>query len=124
MAPALHVSRSNHHDTLKEGGRGAIGSRRAGRFGNGLVVAELALTIVLLCGAGLMLRSFVDALFGRSRHSSSTGLTRMRMQLPPSKYPTAEDRNRFFEQLAAAPRRHSRRDRQRRHHRRAAARWR
>ncbi len=98
MAPALHISKSNHHDTLKEGGRGAVGSRRAARFANGLVVAELTLTIVLLCGAGLMLRSFA-ALYSADPGIELTGLSRMRLQLPPSKYPNPDDRNRFFEQL-------------------------
>lgn len=98
LAPALHVSRDNQHDTLKEGARGSTGNRRAGRFGNGLVVAELALTVVLLCGAGLMLRSFV-ALYAIEPGFQMDGLTRMRMQLPPTKYPTAEARLRFYEQL-------------------------
>ena len=98
MAPALHVSKNNHHDTLKEGGRGAAGSRRAARFANGLVIAELTLTIVLLCGAGLMLRSFA-ALYSADPGIALTGLSRMRLQLPPSNYPNPDDRNRFFEQL-------------------------
>lgn len=98
IAPALHVTRANQHETLKDGTRGATGNRRAGRFGNGLVVAELALTVVLLCGAGLMLRSFV-ALYAVEPGFEVEGLTRMRMQLPPSRYPTAESRARFFERL-------------------------
>ncbi|HYE85197.1 MAG TPA: ABC transporter permease, partial [Vicinamibacterales bacterium] len=98
LAPALQVSRENPHDTLKEGARGAGGNRRAGRLGNVMVVAELALTIVLLCGAGLMLRSFV-ALYSVEPGFEVAGLTRMRMQLPPSKYPTADTRKRFFDQL-------------------------
>jgi putative ABC transport system permease protein len=100
LAPALHVSRENQQATLKEGARGSAGSRRAGRFGAGLVVAELALTIVLLCGAGLMLRSFIG-LYAIDPGFDTDGLTRMRMQLPPSKYPTDEARRRFFEQLTA-----------------------
>jgi len=98
LAPALQVSRANPHDTLKEGGRGSAGSRGTGRLSNSMVVAELALTIVLLCGAGLMLRSFV-ALYAIPPGFDVTGLTRMRMQLPPSTYPTPEARLRFFEQL-------------------------
>jgi predicted permease len=98
LAPALHVTRGNQHETLKDATRGATGSRRAGRFGNGLVIAELALTVVLLCGAGLMLRSFV-ALYAIDPGFPVEGLTRMRLQLPPTRYPTAESRARFFEQL-------------------------
>ncbi|HYB94120.1 MAG TPA: ABC transporter permease [Vicinamibacterales bacterium] len=98
IAPALQVSRENPQDTLKEGARGSAGNRRSGRLGTIMVVSELALTIVLLCGAGLMLRSFI-ALYDASPGFEVEGLTRMRMQLPPSKYPTPEARRRFFEQL-------------------------
>jgi putative ABC transport system permease protein len=98
IAPALHVSRANHHEALKDGGRGNIGNRRAGRFGSGLVVAELALTVILLCGAGLMVRSFVT-LYRLDPGFQVDGLVRMRMQLPPAKYPTKEAREQFFAQL-------------------------
>lgn len=98
LAPALHVSRDTQNETLKEGARGSTGNRRANRFGNGLVVAELALTAVLLCGAGLMLRSFA-ALDAADPGFPVEGLMRMRMQLPPANYPTAEARLRFFDQL-------------------------
>ena len=59
LAPAWHLSSANQHETLKEGARGSFGTRRANRFGQTLIVGELALTVVLLCGAGLMLRSFI-----------------------------------------------------------------
>ena len=71
LAPALQVSRENAHDTLKEGARGTAGNRRAGRLGGVMVVSELALTVVLLCGAGLMLRSFI-ALYAVPPVSPST----------------------------------------------------
>jgi putative ABC transport system permease protein len=97
LAPALQVSRENPLETLKEGARGS-GNRRGGRLGNVMVVGELALTIVLLCGAGLMLRSFI-ALYSAPPGFAVEGLTRMRMQLPPSNYATADSRRRFFDQL-------------------------
>ncbi len=100
LAPALQVSRDGQHDTLKEGARGTAGNRRAGRFGSIMVVSELALTIVLLCGAGLMLRSFIT-LYAVPPGFDVAGLTRMRMQLPPAKYPDAEARRRFFDRAAA-----------------------
>ena len=93
-----HLSSGNQHETLKEGGRGSFGTRRANRFGQALIVGELALTVVLLCGAGLMLRSFI-ALYATDPGFAVDGLSRMKMQLPPSKYPTADARRRFFEQL-------------------------
>ena len=98
IAPALQVSRENPQDTLKEGTRGSVGNPKAARLGSLMVVSELALTIVLLCGAGLMLRSFI-ALYSAPAGFAVEGLTRMRMQLPPSNYPTPDARRRFYEQL-------------------------
>jgi putative ABC transport system permease protein len=98
MAPAWQLSKSNHLDTLKDGGRGAGGSRRSTRFGTVLVVGELTLTIVLLCGAGLMTRSFA-VLYSADPGFDLSGLYRMRMQLPPEKYPAPGDRERFFDQI-------------------------
>ncbi|HKW90054.1 MAG TPA: ABC transporter permease [Candidatus Acidoferrales bacterium] len=57
LAPALKTSRPDLHDTLKEGGRGASGARHGTQ--NIFVIAETALAIVLLAGAGLMIRSLV-----------------------------------------------------------------
>jgi putative ABC transport system permease protein len=97
LAPALLVSRANQHRTLKDGARGTTSSG-GGRLGTALVVVELALTVVLLCGAGLMLRSFV-ALYSSDPGFPVDGLTRMEMQLPPERYPTAAARAAFFDQL-------------------------
>ena len=98
LAPAMHLSSAGGHETLKDGGRGNIGNRRGNRFGNGLVVAELALTIILLCGAGLMARSFIT-LYTLDPGFQVDGLMRMRMQLPPARYPTPESREQFFDRL-------------------------
>src|ERR1044071_4718428 len=60
LAPALHVSRLNLNDSLKDGGKSesgqASGSRR---LRNALVVSEIALAVVLLASAGLLIRSFL-----------------------------------------------------------------
>jgi predicted permease len=98
LVPALQVSGDEGHDTLKDGARGTAGNRRAGRLGGMMVVSELALTVVLLCGAGLMLRSFM-ALYAVPAGFEVAGLSRMQMQLPESKYPDAAARRRFFNQL-------------------------
>ena len=98
LAPALHVSKSNAHDVLKEGGRGVTGSRRLRWFTSSLVVAELALTIVLLAGAGLMIRSFVT-LYSIDLGIDSDRLLTMRLQLPDSKYHSPESRRDFFDRL-------------------------
>src|SRR5262249_55319146 len=60
LVPAWQASRADVHETLKEGARGTSGSSH--RMRNVLVVAEIALSLVLLAGAGLMLRSFFRVL--------------------------------------------------------------
>ena len=58
LAPALHVSRTSLNEVLKEGGRSGSSGIRAHRWTNGLLVVQVALTLVLLAGAGFMMRSF------------------------------------------------------------------
>jgi len=58
IAPAIDISRTNLSDALKEGGRSAMGTVRRRRVRSILVVSEMALALVLLIGAGLMIRSF------------------------------------------------------------------
>jgi len=57
LLPALKISRSDLQATLKEGGRGTSGARH--RMQNALVAGEMALALVLLAGAGLMVRSLI-----------------------------------------------------------------
>ena len=58
LVPALRASRQELNNTLKEGGRGNAGSIATRRLQNIVIVSEIALSLVLLVGAGLMLRSF------------------------------------------------------------------
>ncbi|HKQ04030.1 MAG TPA: ABC transporter permease [Blastocatellia bacterium] len=97
ILPALHASRINLNETLKEGGRSAAGAGRQ-RSRSLMVVAEIALSLVLLIGAGLMMRSFlrlqhVDAGF------NPTGVMTMRINLPQSKYNPGARRSDYFRQL-------------------------
>jgi predicted permease len=98
LAPIFHVSRTNLNDALKENGRGTAGNRRVRWFSGTMVVVELTLTVVLLAGAGLMLRSFMK-LYTLDIGISTEHLMTMKMQLPSEKYTTPEARRAFYERL-------------------------
>jgi putative ABC transport system permease protein len=98
LAPALQVSRTNVNEILKEGGRGTAGNRRAGWMSGVMVVVELTLTIVLLVGAGGMIRSFMK-LYALDIGFKTENLMSMRIQLPDLKYPTPETRRAFYDRL-------------------------
>jgi predicted permease len=98
LAPALHVSRANSSDVLKEGARGSSGGLRARWFSNAMVVSQLALTVILLAGAGLMVRSFYNLRSADNGYRAERVLA-MRLQLPTTKYATPDTRRAFYEQL-------------------------
>jgi len=98
LAPALHVSKTNINAVMKEGGRGSAGGLRARWLSGAMVVTELALTIVLLAGAGLILRSFLKV-YALDVGISTEHLTTMRMELKDSKYATLETRRAFYARL-------------------------
>jgi predicted permease len=62
LAPALQAARTDLHDSLRDGGRGSTSSGRPLRLRSALLVGEVSLACILLIGAGLMLRSFVNLL--------------------------------------------------------------
>jgi len=62
LAPAFEAARADLQDSLRAGGRGAVGHRGHLRLRSALVVGEVSLACLLLIGAGLMLRSFVNLL--------------------------------------------------------------
>ncbi len=98
LAPALHVSKTGSVQALKDGGRGSIGIAGTRWFSGGIVVVELALSLVLLAGAGLMTRSFMK-LYILDVGFPTDGLMTLRTQLPESKYANADARHAFFERL-------------------------
>jgi predicted permease len=99
LAPALQVSRTNVNEILKESGRGNAGGLRARWMTGTMVVLELALTFVLLVGAGLMIRSFLN-LYTIDLGIRTGNLMTMRMVLPVNKYPTPESRRAFYDHLS------------------------
>ena len=98
LAPALHVSRTNVHGVLKEGGRGNAGGGRVRWLTGTMVVVEVALTLVLLVGAGLMIRSFLN-LYRIDIGMRTERLMTMQLQLGGTKYQKPEARQAFYEQL-------------------------
>ena len=98
LAPALQVSKTNVNDVLKEGGRGSAGARRARRMVSAMVIAEITLTLVLLVGAGLMIRSFLK-LYSFNLGIDTTNLLTLQIQLPNQKYPKPEERRIFYDSL-------------------------
>ena len=99
LAPALHVSKTDVHEVLKEaGGRSGSGGMRARRWTSALIVVEVILTLVLLAGAGFMMRSFL-VLYQADLGIDTSHLLTMRMTLPLSKYPRPEPRTRLYQQL-------------------------
>lgn len=100
LAPALHVSKTNVTEVLKEGGgRGGGGGARARRLTGALVIAEIVFTLVLLTGAGLMIRSFLK-LYRLDLGVETERVLTMRLLLPEAKYPTPAHRVAFEERLA------------------------
>jgi predicted permease len=83
--PVVSVLRSTPAATLNEEGRGSGGGRRAARVRQVLVVAEVAIALVLLVGAGLLVRTLV-ALAGEDPGFATENLLLVQVELPESKY--------------------------------------
>ena len=97
LAPALQTSRPDLTDSLKAG-RSTSASRHGGGTRNLLVVIEVALSVVLLVSAGLTVRTFV-ALQAIDSGVSADRVLVVGVPLPPAKYATLEQRNRFSQEL-------------------------
>jgi putative ABC transport system permease protein len=99
LAPALHVSKSDVHEVLKDaGGRSGTSGSRARRWTSALIVMELALTLVLLAGAGFMMRSFL-VMYQMNIGVDTSHLLTMRLFLPLGRYPTPEGRTALYQQI-------------------------
>jgi len=98
LAPALHISKTNVNEVLKEGGRSGSGGLRARRWTAALIVTELALTLVLLAGAGFMMRSFLN-LYRTEVGFDTSRLLTMTYILPNRKYTNPQMRLDFTRRM-------------------------
>jgi len=99
--PALRMGRADVHESLKEGGRGAVGDRGSLALRRGLVVTTVALALTLLAGAGLLIRSF-SRLVAMDPGFQPDHLLTFTLALPQSKYPNDTVRIAVFERLMTA----------------------
>ena len=97
VVPALHASKPDLNESLKEGGRGVTEGRHRNRVRSALVVFEVAVAMVLLIGAGLLIRSFIRLQQVSSGFNPTNVLT-MQLSLPRSKYAENQQIAAFFEQ--------------------------
>ena len=98
LFPSLQASHPHLVEVLKEGGRSGAGGAKGQRVRSGLVVAEVALALVLLVGAGLTLRSFMKLQRTDIGADPSNTLS-FRVGLPAAQFPDKKVVGRFFEQL-------------------------
>lgn len=98
LFPALTASKLNLNETLNEGGHKISGDRTGLRVRSALVIAEVAVTIVLLAGATLILRSFVN-LSGVNLGFDPHNVLTMQLRVQGEKYGKPEARRAFYQQL-------------------------
>jgi putative ABC transport system permease protein len=98
LVPSLQASKPDLNNTLKEGSRGTTGGAGGLRVRNLLVVSEIALSLVLLVGAGLLIRSFMR-LQQFDLGFNPNNLATMRIQLPGTKYREPAQVDAFYKQL-------------------------
>jgi putative ABC transport system permease protein len=106
LAPALYTSKTNLTEILNDAGRGSVGSRRGRRWSGVLVAGQLAMTLVLLTGAGLMVRNIL--ILSTMRAGVDTAhLIRARLELPSPAYADPGRRivlyRQLLERLGSAP---------------------
>jgi putative ABC transport system permease protein len=98
IVPSLQASRKVIQSALQEGSRGSSQGGQRGKFRATLVVAELAIALVLMTGAGLLIESFARLVHvdpGLTAH----GLMTFPLSLPPNRYAKPEQQAEFYQQL-------------------------
>ncbi len=98
LIPALRAMRPNVAGVLQDTGRGGVPSRRSRRVTNAMVVAEVALALVLVIGAGLLVRSFIR-LTAVDPGFRTSGVVAVDLVLPNTRYPKAPPKIAFYDAL-------------------------
>ena len=96
IIPALHATRVDLNESLKEGGRGSTGGAKGKRARHALVISEVALSMVLLVGAGLLIRSFT-LLQQVDPGLNVDGLITFNISLPRARYPESAQVTNFYD---------------------------
>jgi putative ABC transport system permease protein len=99
LAPALRLAKVDVNSAVKDGA-GASAGARGRRLSNALVIFEMALCVVLLAGAGLLIRSSLNVYSAPTGVNSANVLT-VHINLPQARYPRAEDQIAFHRELKA-----------------------
>jgi predicted permease len=100
FAPALHLAKTDVQEAMKESGRGNSGGARRSRLRHALIIAEVALSVVLLAGAGLLFRSFLQL---QSVNIGFTSAQLLTARISPSgpQFKKNSDTLAFYDQLLA-----------------------
>jgi predicted permease len=106
LLPALQMSRANLVEVMNQGGRAGVGAPQSQRLTTAVLVAEVALTTILLSSAGALVRSS-DGVYRGDHALKLADLWEFRLSLPPATYRSAEQRAAFYgalnARLASAP---------------------
>jgi putative ABC transport system permease protein len=100
LMPALSAARADVAESLKEGARGSTASRFSQKLWQLLVAAELALALILLVGAGLLIKGF-SRLRSVNPGFNPTNVMTMHLQLPPTRYAKIPPQTEFRRQVLA-----------------------
>jgi putative ABC transport system permease protein len=98
LAPAVQMANSDLNDTLKETGRDSAAGRHGNRIRGLLIISEVAVSFLLLIGAGLLINSFIHLRHVDPGFRSEKLLT-MKIVLPETRYPNKQGRSLFYDEL-------------------------
>jgi putative ABC transport system permease protein len=98
LAPAWQASKTDLHETLKDAARGSSGGLRRQRFRSALVIAEIAISLLLLIGSGLMIKSF-SRLQAVNPGFNPDNLLTFQVALPRAQYSDDQQKIHFYNEL-------------------------